>query len=125
RPLNDAILYFDKQHTPVRPTQRHYQPEEKFESVDWSTVFKSNNFISSKEIEASLLSFKALKNKSYDECFWSQLFARAPILAAVDVFDAILKCNFSSNYELLNALENTPQKWFEKEGVKELWIKGF
>jgi hypothetical protein len=125
QPLNDAILYFDKQHTPARPTQRHYQSEEKVDPVDWNTVFKSNNFISSKEIEASLQSFKALKNKSYDECFWSQLYARAPILAAVDVLEAILQCNFSSNYELLNALENTPKEWFEREGVKEVWIKGF
>ncbi|MEP1743775.1 MAG: hypothetical protein ABJI92_16745 [Kangiellaceae bacterium] len=125
QPLNDAIQYFDKQHTPVRPTQGHYQSEVEFEPVDWHTVFKSNNFISSKEIEASLVRFKALKNKSYDECFWSQLFARSPILAAFDVLKAILQCNFSSNYELLNALENTPQEWFEREGVKELWIKGF
>lgn len=122
--LDDAII--DLNEHALEPTHSSHVTDETYKPVDWDSVFKSNNsFISSESIEASLASFKALKDKSFDECFWSQLYDRASIISAVDVLDAILKCKFSSSFELLNALENTPNEWFEREGVKEIWIKGF
>lgn len=123
--LDEAILYFDKKTNSEKLTQRFSESDEKIKSVDWDTVFKSDNIITSDAIAASLASFEALKNKSCDECFWSQLYDRAPVFSAVDVLEAIFQCDYSSNYELLNALENTPKEWFEREGVKELWTKGF
>lgn len=123
--LDHAILHFSEQRHSLEYTHSSHGSEQTYKPVDWDLVFKSNSFISSVTIEASIASFKTLKDKSYDDCFWSQLYDRAPILSAVDVIDAILKCKFSSSYDLLNALENTPKEWFEREGVKELWIKGF
>ena len=124
RALDDAII--DLNEHALEPTHSSHVTDEAYEPVDWDSVFKSNNsFISSESIEASLASFKALKDKSFDECFWSQLYDRASIISAVDVLNAILRCKFSSRFELLNALENTPKEWFEREGVKEVWIKGF
>lgn len=122
--LDDAIIHFNE-HT-LEPTHSSHVTDKTYKPVDWDSVFKSNNsYISSESIEASIASFKALKDKSFDECFWSQLYDRASIISAADVLDAILKCKFSSSFELLNALENTPKEWFEREGVKEVWIKGF
>ncbi|MGK0272535.1 MAG: hypothetical protein ACI88H_003207 [Cocleimonas sp.] len=123
--LDHAIIHFNEQRHTLEYTHRSHGSEQTYKPVDWDLVFKSNSFISSVIIEASIANFKALKDKSYDDCFWSQLYDRAPILSAVDVIDAILKCKFSSSYDLLNALENTPKEWFEREGVKDLWIKGF
>lgn len=123
--LDDAIIHLNEQKHALGPAHCYHGSSDKYKPVDWDSVFKSNSFISSSTIEASIASFKALKDKSYDECFWSQLYDRASILSAVDVIDAILKCKFSSRYDLLNALENTPKEWFERDGVKELWIKGF
>nr|PMK17901.1 hypothetical protein BCU10_00440 [Vibrio splendidus] len=122
--LDDAIIHFNEH--ALEPTHSSHVTDKTYKPVDWDSVFKSNNsFISSESIEASIASFKALKDKSFDECFWSQLYDRASIISAADVLDAILKCKFSSSFELLNALENTPKEWFEREGVKEVWIKGF
>lgn len=122
--LDDAIIHFNEH--ALEPTHSSHVADKTYKPVDWDSVFKSNNsFISSESIEASIASFKALKDKSFDECFWSQLYDRASIISAADVLDAILKCKFSSSFELLNALENTPKEWFEREGVKEVWIKGF
>ncbi|WP_282130455.1 hypothetical protein [Pseudoalteromonas aliena] len=122
--LDDAIIHFNEH--ALEPNHSSHVTDKTYKPVDWDSVFKSNNsFISSESIEASLASFKALKDKSFDECFWSQLYDRASIISAADVLDAILKCKFSSSFELLNALENTPKEWFEREGVKEVWIKGF
>jgi hypothetical protein len=123
--LDDAIIHLNEQKNPLEPIYSYHGSNDKYIPVDWDTVFKSNSFISSVTIETSIASFKAIKDKSYDECFWSQLYYRAPTLSAEDVLDAILKCKFSSRYDLLNALENTPNEWFEREGVKELWVKGF
>lgn len=124
--LDEAIIDFNEQKNALDPTHSYHGSDEKYKPVDWNSVFKSNSsFISSKSIEASIANFKVIKDKSFDECFWSQLYDKAPIISAVDVLDAILKCKFSSSFELLNALENTPKEWFEREGVKELWIKGF
>ena len=124
--LDDAIIHFNEHKHALEPTHSPYATEKTYKPVDWDSVFKSNSrFISSETIEESITSFKALKDKSYNECFWSQLYNRAPALSAEDVLDAIFKCKFSSHYDLLNALENTPKEWFKREGVKELWIKGF
>ncbi|MCG9641738.1 hypothetical protein L1D22_17935 [Vibrio sp. Isolate34] len=124
--LDDAIIHFNEHALEHTPTHTAHVTDKMYKPVDWDSIFKSNNsFISSESIEASLASFKALKDKSFDECFWSQLYDRASIISAADVLDAILKCKFSSSFELLNALENTPKEWFEREGVKEVWIKGF
>jgi len=123
--LDDAIIHLSKQIKVIKPYRGSFDADDTNKPVDWDSVFKSNNFISPSIIETSLANFNALKDKSYKECFWEELYCRAPVLSAADVLDAIIKCNFSSNYELLNALENTPKEWFEREGVKELWIKGF
>ncbi|MDO7085901.1 hypothetical protein WNY51_08340 [Pseudocolwellia sp. AS88] len=124
--LDDAIIHFNEHKHDLEPTHSPHVTDKTYKPVDWDSVFNSNSsFISSETIEESITSFKALKDKSFDECFWSQLYDRAPIISAADVLDAILKCKFSSSFELLHALENTPKEWFEREGVKELWIKGF
>jgi hypothetical protein len=123
--LDDAILHFNEQRHTHEYLHNSYASKQTYKPVDWDSVFPSNNFLISNAIEASLTSFNALKDKSYDECFWSQLYERTPIVSAEDVLNAILKCNFSSRYDLLNALEKTPKKWFEREGVKESWIKIF
>ena len=122
--LDDAIMHFNEH--ALEHIHSSHVTDKMYKPVNWNSVFKSNNsFISSESIEASLASFKGLKDKSFDECFWSQLYDRASIISAADVLDAILTCKFSSRFELLNALENTPKEWFEREGVKEVWIKGF
>ncbi|WP_305846001.1 hypothetical protein [Photobacterium kishitanii] len=117
--LDDAIMHFNEH------IHRSHQAKQTYKPVDWNSVFTSKNFLSSDAIEVSLSNFNDLNDKSYDECFWSQLYDRTPILSAEDVLGAIIKCKFYSHYDLLNALEKTPKEWFERDGVKEIWIKGF
>ena len=94
-------------------------------SIDWNFVFTTSSLTSSKEIETALSRFNNIEGKSYKHNFWEQLYSRTSPVSAVDIINAILNCDFTSGYDLQKALENTPKEWFKREGVKEIWIKGF
>jgi hypothetical protein len=124
--LDSTILVLGEQER-LRLVKSDSQPNEKSDdvSVDWGDVFNTCSLTNSKEIEAALSRFNSIKDKSYGDNFWEQLYCRVSPLSAVDIINAILHCDFSSTYELQKALESTPEKWFSRQGVKEVWVKGF
>lgn len=124
--LDSTILLLGEQER-LRTVKLDYLPNENSDdvSVDWGDVFNTSSLTNPKEIEAALARFNSIKDKSYEDNFWEQLYCRVSPISAVDIINAILKCDLSSTYELQKALENTPEKWFERLGVKEIWSKGF
>lgn len=93
--------------------------------VDWDLVFATSNLTNSKAIETALSKFNDIEGKSYKHNFWEQLYSRTSLVSAIDIINAILNCDFNSRYDLQKALENTPNEWFTREGVKETWLKIF
>lgn len=123
--LNGAVIQLSKQEKVIKTEKNSFDSSDTDTSVNWDSVFLANNFTTSKNIEASLAIFKAIENKTYKDNFWEQLYAKVPVLSAVDFMRAILSCSFTSRYELLRVLKNTPKEWFEREGLEELWIQVF
>lgn len=93
--------------------------------VDWNLVFTTSNLANSTAIETALSKFNDLAVNSYKHNFWEQLYNRTSPVSAIDIISSIITCDFTSKYELQKALENTPKEWFIREGVKEVWFKGF
>ncbi|WP_210456023.1 hypothetical protein [Vibrio crassostreae] len=124
--LDDAVMHLVSKRGGVTKVEKNsFGSSDTNSSVDWASVFLNSNFTRSENIEASLANFQSIKNKSYAENFWKQLYARVPVLSAADFIRAISNCKFTSSYELQRVLENTPKDWFDREGVKELWIQLF
>ncbi len=94
-------------------------------SINWDYAFTNYNPASSKSIETALSKFNNMEGRGYHHNFWKLLYLRTSPVSAIDTINAILDCTFTSQYELQKALENTPKEWFKREGVKEIWLKGF
>jgi len=124
--LDGAILELREQEElkePTRDSLSYLDTDDVF--IDWDFVFSTSILTSSKAIETALSKFSNIEGNCYKHNFWEQLYSRTSPVSAIDVINAILNCDFTSRDELRKALENTPNEWFTRKGVKEIWIKIF
>ncbi|WP_367317363.1 hypothetical protein [Vibrio coralliilyticus] len=123
--LVDAIHLLKKQNRDKLPTKQSLGSESKEQEIDWSSVFRSNNFTSSDHIENSLGNFNRIKNGCHINVFWEQVYLKVPTLSSVDFIRSILRCKSLSKYELQSFLESTPIEWLQHDDFKKVWLQVF
>ena len=125
--LSDARLdlALESKAEPDEQSHQNRSDDGEITAFDWDSLFSDSPIMTHRDILALHRRFSEIEDKPTFTEFWREFYSRKTTASGTEVLEEISKCAFDSEYDLEIALEEMPQRWFEREAIEEKWEELF